>query len=114
LGQPERIAAASRLAIEAGADFLKTSTGKAAVSATPEAATAMLGAIRAAPRLVDLKVSGGLRALSDTSAYLDLADRIMGPGWATPETFRIGASGLYEALIAAIEGRPAAPRGSSP
>ena len=105
LGQPKRMAAASRLAIGASADFLKTSGGKAAVSATPEAATAMLGAIRAAPRLVGLKVPGGLRALSDASAYLDLTDRIMGPGWATPGTFRIGASSVYDALIASIEGR---------
>lgn len=106
LGEPQRIAAAGRLAIEAGADFLKTSTGKATVSATPEAAAVMLETIRAASRPVGLKVSGGLRALPDAAAYLDLTDRIMGPDWATPQTFRIGASGLYEALIAAIEGRP--------
>src|SRR5215203_769564 len=99
LGQSERVAAASRLAIEAGADFLKTSTGKIAVSATLEAAAAMLEAIRAASRPVGLKVSGGLRTLKDAAAYFQLADRLMKPEWAAPETFRIGASGLYEALI---------------
>jgi deoxyribose-phosphate aldolase len=113
LGDAERVAAASQLAIEAGADFLKTSTGKSGVSATPEAAEAMLGAIRAAGRPVGLKVSGGIRTLADAAAYLDLADRVMGPGWATPQSFRIGASGLYDDLIAAIEGRPAASAGGS-
>lgn len=112
LGQPERIAA-SRLAIEAGADFLKTSTGKNAVSATLDAAEAMLSAVCAAGRPVGLKVSGGIRTLADVAAYLDLAELMMGPGWATPKTFRIGASGLYDDLIAVVEGRPAAPAGGS-
>jgi deoxyribose-phosphate aldolase len=66
----------------------------------------MLETIRAASHPVGLKVSGGLRALRDAAAHLDLTDQTMGPGWATPQTFRIGASGLYEALMAAIEGRP--------
>ena len=57
------------------------------------------------PRPVGLKPSGGIRTLSDAALYLDLADRVMGPGWATPRTFRIGASSVYDALIAAIEGR---------
>jgi deoxyribose-phosphate aldolase len=103
LGSAERIEAAGRLAIEAGADFLKTSTGKSRVSVTPEAADAALGAIRACGKPVGLKVSGGIRTLDDARAYLDLADRAMGPGWATPKTFRIGASALYDSLIAAIE-----------
>ena len=105
LGDPARIEGAVRLAIAAGADFLKTSTGKSAISATPEAAEAMLSAIRAAGRPVGLKVSGGIRTLEAAKTYLDLADRIMGAGWATPRTFRIGATTLYDALVAAIEGR---------
>ena len=105
LGDPARIEEAARLAIAAGADFLKTSTGKLPVSATPEAAQAVLSAIRAADRPVGLKVSGGIRTLEAAKTYLDLADRIMGEGWATPRTFRIGASALYDALVAAIEGR---------
>lgn len=111
LPSPDAIAEASRLAIEAGADFLKTSTGKTPVSATPEAANAMLSAIREAGRPVGLKVSGGIRTLADARRYLDLADRAMGAGWATPQTFRIGASGLYDALVAAIEGRSAVAAG---
>jgi deoxyribose-phosphate aldolase len=107
---PQAIAEASRLAIEAGADFLKTSTGKTPVSATPESAEIMLAAIREAGRPVGLKVSGGIRTLGDAALYLGLADRMMGPGWVMPQTFRIGASALYDALLAAIEGRkPASP-----
>jgi deoxyribose-phosphate aldolase len=47
--------------------------------------------------------------LEDAKAYLGLADRIMGPQWATPATFRIGASSVYDALIATIEGRVGKP-----
>jgi deoxyribose-phosphate aldolase len=100
---PERIDEAARLAIAAGADFLKTSTGKARLSATPQAAETLLHAIRASGKPVGLKVSGGVRTLAAARLYLDLAERIMGAGWATPKTFRIGASALYDALIGAIE-----------
>lgn len=104
------IGAASTLAVQAGADFLKTSTGKIAVSATPEAAKAMLAVIRGAGRPVGLKVSGGIRTLAEASRYLTMAEEAMGAGWATPATFRIGASSLHGALMAAIDGAaPAAP-----
>lgn len=105
LKDPKLIEAASLVAIEAGADFIKTSTGKTPVSATPEAAEIMLRAIRASGRPVGLKPSGGIRTVADAGIYLNLADQIMGPGWASPKTFRIGASSVYDALIAAIEGR---------
>jgi deoxyribose-phosphate aldolase len=103
------IESASRVAIEAGADFIKTSTGKSPVSATPEAAEIMLGVIKASGRKVGIKPSGGIRTVADAGLYLGLADRIMGEGWATPDTFRLGASSVYDALIAAIEGRTGAP-----
>jgi deoxyribose-phosphate aldolase len=109
LADPRLIETASRLAIDAGADFIKTSTGKSAVSATPQAAEIMLNAIKASGKPVGLKPSGGIRTLPDAALYLDLADRIMGSGWATPRTFRIGASSVYDALIAAIEGRTGTP-----
>jgi deoxyribose-phosphate aldolase len=99
----------SRLAIAAGADFLKTSTGKIAVSATPEASRAMLEAIRDSGRPVGFKAAGGIRTLADATLYLALAETVMGPGWATPETFRIGASSLHAALVAAIDGAGSAP-----
>lgn len=107
LKDPKLIDAASRLAIEAGADFIKTSTGKSPVAATPEAAEIMLNAIKASGRPVGIKPSGGIRTVADTALYLGLADRIMGAGWATPATFRIGASSVYDALVAAIQGRAA-------
>jgi deoxyribose-phosphate aldolase len=107
LGSAERIEAAARIAINGGADFIKTSTGRSRVSATPEAAEAILAAIRAAGNPAGLEVSGGVRAFDDARTYLDLADRVMGPGWATPKTFRIGASALYDALITTIEGQAA-------
>jgi deoxyribose-phosphate aldolase len=108
LVEPRLIETASRIAIDAGADFIKTSTGKTAVSATPEAAEIMLNAIKQSGRPVGLKPSGGIRTVDDAGLYLDLADRVMGAGWATPRTFRIGASSLYAALVAAIEGRTGA------
>lgn len=107
LGSDNAIASASRIAIEAGADFLKTSTGKTPVSAMPKAVEAMLRAIAASGRPVGIKPSGGLRTLADAEPYLALADRIMGPDWATPKSFRFGASaGLFDALIAALENDP--------
>jgi deoxyribose-phosphate aldolase len=104
LPNAQAIKAAGRLAIAAGADFLKTSTGKVAVGATPEAAEALLAVIRQADRPIGLKVSGGIRTPADAARYLDLVDRVMGPGWAGPATFRIGASGLFDALVAATAG----------
>lgn len=100
----EAIGAASRLALAAGAGFLKTSTGKTAVSATPEAAEAMLRAIRAGDTsTAGIKVSGGLRSLADAARYLALADRIMGADWVSARTVRLGASSLLAVLIEALE-----------
>jgi len=96
----EVIGAACALAAEGGADFLKTSTGKTAVHATPEAAQAMLAFIAHSGLPLGFKASGGLRTLQDARVYLDLADAIMGTGWATPATFRFGASGLLSDLLA--------------
>jgi deoxyribose-phosphate aldolase len=103
----ESVAAAARLAIVNRANFVKTSTGKIAAGASLDAARAMLGEIAtaaAAGRRVGLKPSGGIRSYDDAMAYLDLADGVMGPEWATPATFRFGASGLLDALLGAIDG----------
>ncbi len=99
------IRAASDLAIRAGADFIKTSTGKTAVSATPQAAKTMLEAIKASRQPVGLKPSGGIRTLDDAKVYLDLADQVMGAVWANPRTFRFGASGLHQVLVDVIAGQ---------
>ena len=100
----DRVRAASELAIAAGADFIKTSTGKTANSASLEAARTMLEVIAAAGRPVGLKPSGGIRTLADAVGYLALADEIMGSHWATPQTFRFGASGLHQVLVDVIAG----------
>jgi len=99
----DRLAAAAELAIGSGADFLKTSTGKISVGATSFAATCLLEAIRSSGREVGFKASGGIRDTSQAAAYLSLADRIMGPWWATPATFRFGASSLLGNLLACLK-----------
>ncbi len=106
----ERVAAAAWLAIAEGADFLKTSTGKTPVSATPEAAATLLAAIGQAARPVGLKVSGGIRSLADAEGYMEMAARSMGPDWLTPAHFRIGASSLHAALVEALGGAGARDR----
>ncbi|WP_350336178.1 deoxyribose-phosphate aldolase [Coralliovum pocilloporae] len=98
---------ASRLAIEAGADFIKTSTGKVAVNATPEVAAYMLEEIASSGRDVGFKPAGGLKTASDAAAYLALADRILGLDWAMADRFRFGASSVLKALLATAEGREA-------
>jgi deoxyribose-phosphate aldolase len=103
----DRVHEASELAIAAGADFIKTSTGKTAHSASLPAAQTMLEVIAKAGRPVGLKPSGGIRSLADAAGYLALADEIMGSGWATPETFRFGASGLHQVLVDMITGSAA-------
>lgn len=102
LAEPELIAAASADAIEAGADMLKTSTGKTAQGASLQAAEAMLQAIRASGRDVGFKASGGIGTVPEAAAYVALAENIMGAGWVDPRHFRIGASRLLEALLKAV------------
>ena len=91
---------ASRDAISAGADFLKTSTGKLNPAATLEAAAIMMAVIRDCGRPVGFKAAGGIRDTAGAAGYLHLANALLGPGWATPATFRFGASGLLDALLA--------------
>lgn len=100
LKQPNFIAQASQTAIEAGADFLKTSTGKVEVGATLEAAAIMLLTIKQNPnKQVGFKASGGIRTPQQAASYLKLAELIMGKEWISPSTFRFGASGLLDALL---------------
>lgn len=99
----DHVERAARLAIDHGADFVKTSTGKSKVSATPDAVRVMLQVISSSGRPIGIKPSGGIRTVADAAVYLRLADEIMGPAWATPDTFRFGASGLLDAVLAAID-----------
>ena len=112
LASPGAIAEASRRAIAAGADLLKTSTGKAPVNATPEAAAVMLRTIRESGRPVGFKAAGGIGSVAVAGVYLDLAAAEMGPGWATPATLRFGASGLLDDLLAVLGGGTSAGTGS--
>jgi deoxyribose-phosphate aldolase len=104
LVDPTLVHGAAHLAVLHGADFIKTSTGKTAVSATLGATAIMLLVIHEAGRTVGIKPSGGIRTLEDAEAYIAQADDVMGQGWASPTTFRFGASGLLTALVATIEG----------
>ncbi|OUL58102.1 deoxyribose-phosphate aldolase [Pseudoalteromonas ulvae] len=89
---------ASELAIEAGADFIKTSTGKVPVNATLLAASVMLNVIKQSNQSVGFKAAGGVKTLEQACEYLNLATEIMGPQWINPEHFRFGASGLLHNL----------------
>ncbi len=96
LKTPELIRQASELAIAAGADFIKTSTGKVPVNATLEATEIMLDAIKASGRQVGFKAAGGVRTVTDASAYLRLAEQKLECDSLTPAQFRFGASGLLK------------------
>jgi deoxyribose-phosphate aldolase len=107
LATPERIRRAADIAIECGADFLKTSTGKVPISATPEAARILLEAIRDSGRDVGCKVSGGIRTTVQAREYLELATEIMGAEWIAPVHFRFGASSLLDDLLETLGGTAA-------
>lgn len=87
---------AAEISIESGADFLKTSTGKAPIHATPEGADVLLRVIQDRKKPVGFKASGGIGTLEDACLYLQKAKDIMGNEWITPKTFRFGASRLLD------------------
>ena len=104
LGDPVLIETASRIALECGADFIKTSTGKVEVNATLEAAEIMLRAIAESGGHAGFKPAGGIRTVDDAAAYFACAGRIMGRGWVSSRTFRFGASGLLTDILATLGG----------
>ena len=104
LGTPALIRQACELGLDAGVDFLKTSTGKVPVNATPEAAAVMLDAIAARGGRCGFKAAGGIRTLADARVYLALAQERLGADWINPARFRIGASALFDALLAELDG----------
>ena len=109
LSDPELIHKAATIAMEAGADFIKTSTGKNGIAATPEAAVAMCLAIRQfaekTGRKVGFKAAGGISTAESAALYYSIVEEILGEEWLTPELFRIGASSLANNLLSEIEGR---------
>jgi deoxyribose-phosphate aldolase len=106
LGSYDRVRQASMLAMAAGADFIKTSTGKIGVSATLPAALCMMEAARdfhaETGRRVGIKVAGGVRASKGAIQYLVLVQETLGPTWMSPELFRIGASSLLNDVLMQI------------
>jgi deoxyribose-phosphate aldolase len=99
----DNVSRASWLALLAGADFIKTSTGKVSPAATPPVTLVMLAAVRdyhqAAGRRAGVKVAGGVRTAKDAIRYLVLVNETAGPDWLTPALFRIGASSLLNDLL---------------
>ena len=99
----DNIRRASIIAIENGADFIKTSTGKSAESATPRAAIIMLDTIKEhyemTGRKVGFKPAGGMKSIDDAITYLMLAENILGKEWIQPMLFRLGTSRLADKII---------------
>ena len=107
LATPERIARASFLAMEAGADFIKTSTGKVEVNATPTAACVMCDCIKAfyakTGRKVGFKAAGGISNAKDALLYYGIGASVLGEEWIGKDHFRFGVSRLGNSLMSAIE-----------
>lgn len=103
LQTPDNIEKASCIAIDNGADFIKTSTGKTSVSATTEAFYVMLkviGRYASQGRIVGIKPAGGISSVEGAIPYFKLVWHILGEKWMRPELFRVGASRLADALFA--------------
>ena len=110
LKTPELIRKASLISMAAGADFIKTSTGKIDVAATPEAAVVMCQAINdyynRTGRKVGFKAAGGVKSPQDAALYYTIVEQILGEQWLTTDLFRIGASSAANNLLSAIVGSP--------
>ena len=108
LADDEIIYKASMLAMESGADFIKTSTGKLKPAATPEAAIVMCEAIydyyQRTGRRVGFKPAGGISTTEDAMLYITIVSEILGEGWLNPTLFRIGASRLANNLLGDLLG----------
>ena len=106
LGSYDQVRIASDLAMRAGADFIKTSTGKVAPAATLPVTLVMLEAIRdffyATGRRVGMKPAGGIRTAKESLAYLVMLAETLGDDWLTPDLFRFGASTLANDVLMQI------------
>ena len=93
--------------MESGADFIKTSTGKVDVNATPEAAYVMCECIRLfhekTGRKVGFKAAGGISTAEDALYYYSIVETVLGAGWLCKDLFRLGVSRLGNSLLAAME-----------
>jgi len=107
LGTYDNVRRASVLAMAAGADFIKASTGKIQPAATLPVALVMMEAIRdfhrETGRVVGFKPAGGIRTAKQAIAYLVVLNETLGPAWLTPERFRLGASTLLNDILMQIQ-----------
>ena len=101
----ELITKASEISINAGADFIKTSTGKVPVNATLSAAKTMLNVIKNLNPNVGFKAAGGVKNVDDAAQYLSLVMDTLGTSWLSATHFRFGASGLLNNLLATISNK---------
>ena len=104
---PEKIARASFLAMEAGADFIKTSTGKVDVNATPAAAYVMCECIdvfyKKTGKKIGFKPAGGISSAADALCYYSIVSSILGKDWLNKEFFRFGVSRVANSILSAVE-----------
>ena len=107
LRTPERIAQASFLAMEAGADFIKTSTGKVDVNATPVAAYVMCECIAkyhaVTGKKIGFKPAGGISSAADALCYYSIVASILGKEWLNKDLFRFGVSRVANSILSAVE-----------
>ena len=107
LRTPEAIANASFLAMEAGADFIKTSTGKVDVNATPAAAYVMCECIakyyEATGKKIGFKPAGGISSAADALCYYSIVSTILGKEWLNKDLFRFGVSRVANNILSAVE-----------
>ena len=107
LRTPENIAQASFLAMEAGADFIKTSTGKVDVNATPAAAYVMCECIakyfKATGKKIGFKPAGGISSAADALCYYSIVSSILGKEWLNKELFRFGVSRVANSILSTVE-----------
>lgn len=103
LESTENIRKASQLAMEAGASFLKTSSGKITPAATPEVAFVMCNSIlefyQSTGKKIGFKAAGGIHTASQAVLYYTIIEQILGSEWLNPQLFRIGASQLVQTLL---------------
>ena len=111
LGSAGAVAEATRLAIDAGADMVKTSTGKGSAGASPQAVLTMAETVAehfaAGGRPVGIKVAGGVRTAADALGYVDIVRSVLGDDWLTPERLRFGASSLLGNVVSELAGSTA-------
>lgn len=107
LKSPEAIAAASFLAMESGADFIKTSTGKVEINATPMAAYVMCECIKAfekqTGRRIGFKPAGGMKTAADTVLYYSIVKTVLGQEWLNKDKLRFGVSRVANSILSAFE-----------